>query len=113
MKRAYFVKHPSGIGSLTRPHLLSDERPYEIVKIITLTAIDYENFTNDMMVDRQFLEEIAEACVDGEVMRCLLAKRRGKPDGVLVVPECKSYVKWAAYIAVLEQKDHSPPPSSV
>ncbi|HUM83289.1 MAG TPA: hypothetical protein PLN48_05885 [Lachnospiraceae bacterium] len=102
MERAYFVKYPRVIERLTRPHLISDERPYEIVKVITLAAIDYENFVTDMEADRQFIEDAAELCAEGEVMKCLLVRRRGKRDGVLVVPGYKSYVKWAAYVAELE-----------
>lgn len=99
MERAYFVKYPRAIEGLTRPHLISDERPYEIVRTITLAAIDYENFITDMKADRQFIEDAAELCAEGEVMKCLLVQHCGKCDGVLVVPEYKSYVKWAAYVA--------------
>ena len=47
-----------------------------------------------MEADRQFIEDAAELCAEGEVMKCPFVRRRGKRDGVLAVPGYKSYVKW-------------------
>ena len=99
MNKAYFVKCPRVIEDLRKPHLIGDERTYEIVKEITLAAIDYENFITDMRADRQFLEENAGLCSEGKPMKCLLVRRRGKRGGVLVVPGAdgsRSCVKRAA-----------------
>ena len=41
---AYFVEWPSVAEDLLIPHLLEQEREYEIVKTITLPRIDYENY---------------------------------------------------------------------
>ena len=98
MNTAFFIRHPRTIDDLRVPHLVSAERPYEIVREIVLAAIDYENFTTDMVADRQFIEDNAALCSEGETMRCLLVRQRGKTDGVLVVPEDRAYVKWAAYL---------------
>ena len=96
--KAYFVPDPSRLKDLTVPHLLSDERLYEIVKTITLGAIDYGNFITDMLADRSFIEENHELCEKGEVWRCLFILKRGEHDGVLVMPEDGSYVRYAAYV---------------
>ena len=80
------------------PHLTTDERPYEIVKTVTLGAIDYSNFITDMLADRAFIEENHDLCEKGKVWRCLLVRKRGQNDGVLVMPEDDSYVGYAAYI---------------
>lgn len=98
MNRAYFVKRPRTIEDLCKPHLMNNERPYEVVKEITLAAIDYENFITDMEADRQFMEDNAALCAGGEPMKCLLVRQRGKRDCILVVPEDESFVKWAAYV---------------
>ena len=42
---AYFVKRPQRIEDLMAPHLLEEELPYEIVKVITLPAIDFDTKT--------------------------------------------------------------------
>ncbi len=99
MKKAYFVKHPRVIEDLLKPHPVDAELPYEVVCRVTLVAIDYENFVTDMRTDRQFIEDSAGLCADGEIMKCMLVGRRGRAGGILVVPEDKAFVKFAAYSA--------------
>lgn len=98
MKTAYFIKYPRVIDDLKKPHLIKQERPYEIVRQFVLAEIDYENFITDMRADRQFIEDAAEFCAEGDLIKCLYVRCHNKADGVLVVPENKSYVKWAAYL---------------
>lgn len=69
---AYFVDFPRILPDLQQPHLLKAERPYKIVKTITLGKMDYDNFCTDMIADRQFIEDYADLCGTGEVWRCLL-----------------------------------------
>ena len=95
---AYFVPDPSRLEDLIVPHRLSAERPYEIVKTITLGAMDYGNFITDMLADRPFIEENHELCSKGAVWRCLLVRKKGLSGGILVMPEDESCVGWAAYI---------------
>ena len=76
---------------------LEKERPYRIVTEIQLPAIDYENFITDMLADRLFIEDHGRRCKKGEVWDCLLVRRRGQPNGVLVMPEDGCFVGWAAY----------------
>ena len=94
---AFFVERPRRIEDLMVPHPLEKERPYRTVTEIQLPAIDYENFITDMLVDRQFLSDHGRRCKKGEVWDCLLVRRRGQPDGVLVMPEDDCFVGWAAY----------------
>lgn len=95
---AYFIQHPSVVNDLIVLHDVADEQPYEIVKEIRLQAIDFENFITDMTVDRQYIEDYASLCEDGEVKKCLLIHGRDPEYGILVLPEVKCYVGWAAYI---------------
>ena len=78
-------------------HFLENERPFEIVKLIELARIDYENFITDMLADRQFIEKHAALCSTGAVWRCILVRQRGCTDGVLVMPTNTCRVGWAAY----------------
>ena len=94
---AYFVERPRRIEDLMVPHLIEQERPYRIVTEIQLSAIDYENFITDMLADRQFIEDHGRRCQKGEVWDCLLVRRRGQPNGVLVMPEDGCFVGCAAY----------------
>ena len=103
-RRAYFVKHPSRVEDLWRPHLLTDRVACVIEKIVALPRIDYENFITDMTVEREFLEKYAYLCRprrDGPI-RGILVRRRGRSDGVLVLPDPEGFVLWAAYIPDVE-----------
>ena len=94
---AWFVRRPRRIEDLMQPHLLKQERAYEIVKTVVLEKIDYENFITDMLADRQFIEDADALCFKGETWRCLLVWQRGQADGVLVMPESGCHAGWAVY----------------
>ena len=94
---AYFVKNPRVLEDLQTAHPYENGQSYEIVKAIPLSNIDYENFYTDMVADRQFLEDFSYLCSTGDVWKCLFLHRRGKDDGILVVPD-DCYVGWAAYL---------------
>lgn len=98
MDSAYFVKHPRTIQDLQVLHLQNRERPFEIIKEIVLNSIDYENFTMDMVADREFLENSFSLCSVGNPMKCLFVREHTGHHGILVVPDPKSpaYVLWAA-----------------
>lgn len=97
MASAYFVYRPRTVAELRRPHLLSDEREYEIADTVLLPRIDYENFITDLLVTRDFLEEGARICSSGAVMHCLLVRVSGcAGDDILAVPDSHGNVLWAA-----------------
>lgn len=96
---AYFVENPRVLADLMKLHLPEQERPFEVVKAVKLRTIDYENFVTDMVADRQFIEDITDLCSKDTVWKCLLVQKRGSHDGVLVMPEDKCYVGYAAYFA--------------
>ena len=93
---AYFVERPRTIEDLLQPHLFEKEQEYRIVKTIELGKMDYENFITDMLADRQFIEDSAALCSQGEVWKCLLIRQRGCREGVLVMPENECFAGWAA-----------------
>ena len=92
----FFAEGPRTIEDLSRPHTLEQERPFEIVKTISLSVIDYENFITDMKADRQFIEDHSTLCAQGEIWKCLLVRQRGSTSGVLVMPKAERFVGWAA-----------------
>ena len=95
--KAFFVKKPRVLEDLQVAHPYENEHPYEIVKAIPLSSIEYENFYTDMVTDRQFLEDFAHLCSTGDVLKCIFVHQTGHGDGILVVPD-DCYVGWAAYI---------------
>ena len=98
---AAFVRRPRRIEELQGLHLVSNEHSFAIVTTVELEKIDYENFTTDLLADRQYLEDYAEFCGRGEVWRCILVKQIGRRDGVLVLPaEDGCHIEWAAYYQV-------------
>ena len=96
---AYFVESPRTIDDLMEPYPIEQETAYETVKTVKLSGIDYENFITDMIADRQFIEDHAALCSQGETWRCILVQRRGHTGGVLVVPVDSRHVGWAAALS--------------
>ena len=95
---AYFVKKPSRLSNLLKPHRIEDEVPYEIVRTILLPQIDYENIATDLTVDREYIEQYAPLCgIQDGVWRCLLIQQENAKTGILVMPEDQSWIGYAAY----------------
>ena len=97
LQRAYFVRFPRRIDDLLGPHPMQWEIPFQIQKTISLAHIDYENFVTDMIADRWFLEAYHELCSFLPPFQCLFVHAHGVNDGILVVPDRKCYVGYAAY----------------
>ena len=100
MKTALFILRPGKIVDLKRLHLLSEEEPYVIIETRRLSKIDYENFIEDMLVYRDYLE-IGDIPQIPGVHQCILVVRRGHPtEGILVDTTGAGNVKYAACIPV-------------
>lgn len=97
---AFFVEYPFRIEDLIKPHLLEHQKPYIVEKEIRLSKIDYENLITDLCVDRWFIEKYSYLCKIDEngVWHCILARQRGKTDGILIMSDGRVFPKWAAYI---------------
>ena len=94
-----FIRYPHRIEELKKLHLPEQRQPFVIEKTINLKKIDYENFITDLCVDRWFIQENAKlCCVDkSDVWHCILIRRIGKTDGVLVQSDGCDFAKHAAY----------------
>ena len=99
-EKAYFIQYPRRLEELLILHDAALEVPYEIVKDIRLQPIDFENFYTDMTVERQFIEDSAALCDNGEIKKCIFVHGRNAAEGILVLPDPneKAYVGWAAFI---------------
>lgn len=97
---AYFIKFPSRIENLWRPHLYEERHPYKPAAKVIIDKIDYENFITDLRVEREYLEDKASLCsVDRDgVWYCILVQQQEGSDGVLVIADAGGYVIWAAYL---------------
>lgn len=92
MKKAYFVHRPRRLADLCKPHPMERERTYQVSRIVILSSLSYENFSRDLLADRDFLRRSS-----GQLGRgCILVKTRHRRDGILVYP-VDAWVKWAAY----------------
>lgn len=93
---AYFVLNPRILDDLKVPHIAEAEECYEIVKKVTLSKLDYDNFVTDMLADRLFLDGFDG--VASSPKKCVHVTRRGNhADAVLVVPTADGHVQAAAY----------------
>lgn len=95
---AFFVDDPRSWEDLLRPHLIEQEKPFEIARTITLKCIDFENFITDMLVSRDYLEDPDGRCSRAQVWRCFFVHQRGHTEGVLVVPDREGFADWAAWL---------------
>ena len=103
MNTALFIERPRRLEDLQVLHPMEAEQPFEIMAVVNLRAIDYKNFTTDMLADRWFIEKYAHLCGKTDtVWKCILVKKHGSRDGVLVLPRDVSHVGWAAYYAADE-----------
>ena len=93
---AFFQYRPRRVSDLKTPHLIEQERRYRIVNVKRLSHIDYENFSEDLLADRQFLEEYPNQRAEDGVLNCILIHGCNKEDGILVVPK-DGFVFFAAY----------------
>ena len=95
-KTAYFIHRPRRLSDLLVPHLTSAERSYEIIATVELPKIDYENFCEDLLADRSFLEGYSCPSLPAKPLQCVLLKKNGQPDGILVTVYNRCFVKYAA-----------------
>lgn len=97
-QRAYFVYRPRRIYDLCVPHLPEQELAFEITAVKALSKLDYENFSEDLLADRSFLDSILPP--HSTIKQCILITRRNAADGILVEPDGRSFVLRAAYYSV-------------
>ena len=84
---AYFLYRPRRISDLSVPHPLEKERRFHVVGEVSLPFIDFENFSEDLLADRAFLDRYnGPLSVDG-VYQCLLVSCPTVRERILAVPK--------------------------
>lgn len=91
---AYFIRRPRRTEEL-RAEENGLRRPYQIVKTLRLSAMDYENFATDLLADRAFLENADGCGEEGGLVRCLCVCCPGR-ESILVLPDGTGHVALAA-----------------
>lgn len=107
MKEILFVEYAFQIKDLQKPHSIYKSNPYVVEKEVTLSKINYENFTTDFCADRWFIEKYSKLCRidDNGIWHCILVRQKGRTDGVLVMSDGNDFPKWAAYLPSEEEDE--------
>lgn len=93
-ERAFFVFRPRTVSDLSIGTGDGKWREYRIVETVRLSRMDYENFTTDLLADRQFIEDSAPLCTGPE--DCLLITGMQRQQELLVIPWQGCFVRYAA-----------------
>ena len=99
-EKAYFVFRPRIVADLSLKNPGGNWLVYRIAKTICLNGIDYENFTTDLLADRQFIEDHFALCV--EPGDCLLITGKRQEPGLLIIPWQGCFVRYAALRPVVK-----------
>ena len=92
--KAWFVFEPRRTDDLAFGLCEGKWMEFEVVKTICLDKIDYENFSTDLLADRQFIEDNIALCEKpGD---CLLVTNRRHTEEILVIPWHGCFVRYAA-----------------
>ena len=97
---AYFVFRPRTFDDLSLENPTGKWRKYRIVKTICLPQIDFENFTTDLLADRQFIEDHSALCTGSR--DCLLVTNHHKGTGLLIIPWRGCFVRQAALLPMIQ-----------
>ena len=76
---------------------------YRVVAQIRLNKTDYENFCEDLLADRQFIEDNCSLCL--KAGDCLLVSQKERSDGLLIVPYQDCFVRLAAKLPTIQIVD--------
>jgi len=104
MATAIFRRKAVDISELkTRSDLTRYGNQYVIEKVVELEQAEYDEFANNLLDDRDFIEENKDLMfVDtNDVWHCILVKAKGATDGILVESEGYEYARYTAYLQVV------------
>ena len=102
-RRAYFFLRPRRASEMNYNDPGGRWMEYRVVAQIRLSKMDYENFCEDLLADRQFIEDNRALCL--KAGDCLLVSQRGRSDGLLIVPYQDCFVRLAAKLPTIQIVD--------
>lgn len=97
---AAFVRKAYTLGDLIAWDKAAKQRSKFIIeKTILLSALEYKEFCNNLLSNRDFVEEnISQMHMDeNRTQHCILVKEEGRSEGILIQSEGYSYPRYTAY----------------
>lgn len=96
-----FSNKPPSVRTLRRDEGKGDPVPFRVVKVIQLTAKEFERFMSHLLDDAPYIA--ANTTLTGKDpntgdIRCLLVMFKGGRSGILVNSEGYGYARYAAYV---------------
>lgn len=105
MNTAKFLRKASNIEELERytncDQFQGDKANFKIFKEVEMSSKDYKEFSENLLVDRDFIKETTNESEwfeeDGEVvLKCILVKEKGQESGILVHSSGFDYARYTA-----------------
>lgn len=97
-----FFRKPCNIQDLQDTTPIIKPSPFEVAKVVEVSAMEYQYFTTHLLADAPFIA--ANHGVTGYdeqtgITRCLLVTARSVRGGVLVDSQGYNYARYAAYVS--------------
>lgn len=105
MNKAKFFRKASNLEELERytnsNEFQGDKANFKIFKEVEMNSKDYKEFSENLLVDRDFIRETANESEwfeeNGEiVLKCILVKEKGQESGILVHSSGFDYARYTA-----------------
>ena len=101
MNRALFTRKAVDINELkNRTGPEKDKKYFVVEKVIELDDKEFDEFSNDLLEDRDFIRENIDLMYVGtnDIWHCILIKPKGRDEAILTEAEGYSYSRYSAYI---------------
>lgn len=94
--QAVFVSQPKNLDELMNPKDFMLKK-YEVVKEVELDNLAWDNFVDDLQIEREFLETPKYQSIYLDVFECILVYTPNIPHGILAVADEDGLIQYAAY----------------
>lgn len=94
--QAVFVSMPRNLDELMNPKDFVLKK-YEVVKEVELDNLAWDNFADDLQIERDFLETPKYQSIYLDVFECILVHTPNIPHGILAVADEDGLIQYAAY----------------
>lgn len=94
--QAVFVNMPRNLDELMNPKNFMLKK-YVAVKEVELDNLAWDNFVDDLQIEREFLETPKYQSICLDVFECILVHTPNIPHGILAVADEDGLIQYAAY----------------